>query len=66
MNEYDYEYIRQLVRERDLARAHAEEADERLRAALRDAIRRGVSVIALAKVTGLTRARIYQIRDDRR
>lgn len=44
----------------------AEEAQERQAEAIRAALRVGVAVTELARVTGLTPGRIYQIRDARR
>jgi hypothetical protein len=45
----------------DSADAMREQAD-----AIRDALAAGIGVAELVRITGLTRARIYQIRDGRR
>jgi len=47
------------------ARAAADEAPERLREAVRTALEAGVSGPRLAEALGVTRARIYQLRDGR-
>jgi D-aminopeptidase len=43
-----------------------EAADEALREAIREALNAGASAMELTEVTGLSRARIYQIKDNRR
>ena len=51
------------------SRRATQEANERrdtLQYVIRSALASGVSVADIVKVTGLTRARIYQIRDHRR
>jgi hypothetical protein len=46
------------------ARGRADEADAKLRAAIVAALERNVSAIAIAEAAGVTRQRIYQIRDE--
>ena len=59
-----------LVREATRRRARTEESnDAAIRhqtSAIREAIAAGVSTLDLAQETGMSRARIYQIRDGRR
>lgn len=61
---------RQLVREttqrRAAAEQHAEAAIRDQTAAIQAAIAAGVSTLDLAEEAGMSRARIYQIRDGRR
>jgi hypothetical protein len=49
-----------------LLREETDRADRSWRAAIRAALAAGVPVGDLADTAGVTRARIYQIRDDRR
>lgn len=66
VNEAHEDRIRELVGERDTAREHADDAETRLHDAIRAALQDRMSAIKLAELTGLTRSRIYQIRDGRR
>ena len=54
------------VAARNEAKAAFDKADTALRESIRAAIVAGVKVPALVEVTGLSRPRIYQIRDGRR
>lgn len=56
---------RALTAVEDASRALAEAEQERDEA-IRTAVKAGVSVISIANAAGLSRARIYQIRDGRR
>lgn len=64
------ETARSEVRRRSLIRKNldrlTEEAEPAFRAAIRDALADGVTVAEIQAETGLSRARIYQIRDNRR
>jgi len=51
---------------RALAQRVADDIDETRDHEIRDALKAGMSVPEIMKVTGLSRARIYQIRDGRR
>jgi hypothetical protein len=61
MSNLDY-----IVHSRDVARREAGDLDEQRDIVIRQALSAGVSVADLVERTGLTRARIYQIRDGRR
>lgn len=54
------------VRARDKAQKVFDDADANLRAVIREAITDGVKVRDLMEATGLSKARIYQIRDNTR
>jgi diketogulonate reductase-like aldo/keto reductase len=56
------EAVRQATEEKKAA----ETADQRWRDAIRAAITAGVRVVDIAEAAGVTRDRVYQIRDDRR
>jgi hypothetical protein len=43
-----------------------EAADAELRRLIREGFKRGIPAVQLAKAAGVTRARVYQIRDGRR
>jgi hypothetical protein len=49
-----------------LLRGETDRAEQNWRAAIRAALAAGVPVVDLADTAGVSRARIYQIRDDRR
>lgn len=62
----DMDKITEAVRAHEAAMREAAEAEVRRDDAIREALADGVSVAHLVELTGLTRARIYQIRDRRR
>jgi hypothetical protein len=58
--------VRDLATRRAVAQSEFEAADTALREAIRLALSAGATAPALAAVTGLSKQRIYQIRDNRR
>jgi hypothetical protein len=62
----DLDDVRDLVTRRAVAQAEFDAADSALREAIRQAIGAGATAPALAAVTGLSKQRIYQIRDNTR
>lgn len=52
--------------DREAARADLQKAEEAFSAAVREAMAGGATAPQIAKLTGLTPPRIYQIRDGRR
>lgn len=58
--------VERATRARRRADADAADAMERQAIAIRSAIAAGVSVSEIVQVTGLSRERVYQIRDGRR
>ena len=62
----DLDNVRDLATRRAVAQAEFEAADTALREAIRRALSAGATAPPLAAVTGLSKQRIYQIRDNRR
>lgn len=58
--------VERATRARQRADADRAEAMERQATAIRAAIAAGVTITQLVEVTGLSRERVYQIRDHRR
>ena len=60
------EQLSHVAKVRQKARREFEDSDEEFRIAIRQALHSGISVAEVRQITGLSRERIYQIRDDRR
>jgi hypothetical protein len=63
---YALSQLTHTMHSRDKARRIADDIDETRDRQIRDALRAGIGVTELMQITGLSRARIYQIRDGRR
>ncbi len=60
------EQLRDTVTDRALARAALSDADDRVLTAIHAALDGGVEPLVVANLTGVSRGRVYQIRDERR
>ncbi|MHC6175485.1 hypothetical protein [Glutamicibacter sp. X7] len=62
----DLDRLRMLADQLAVRRAEHESAREELHDAIRDALANGVEVATVSKHSGISKPRIYQIRDRRR
>jgi hypothetical protein len=58
--------IRAQVRQLDIQKRRTDAAETKLHGLIRDALADGISATSIAEAAGLSRQRVYQIRDGRR